>query len=99
MIDLSYTMTYQEFFYELHEEAVYYALQRNRKITFTEFIFHVLYNADRYELSIYYLADFHSRLDIDTDYYICDTKPTSDMLKRYMKSQPQSSCRSNLTRR
>jgi len=56
---------YNYFFRELYEEAIYYALKTHPMTTLGDFLLHVIYNPDKYDMSIFYFADFHSRLDTD----------------------------------
>lgn len=74
---------HDEFFRELYAEAVYYALNTHPNTTFTTFLLHVIYNPTKYDMSIFYLADFFCRLDIDTEFVILKTDAGKSMLERY----------------
>lgn len=81
--------TYKEFFKELYEEAFYYALTKHRHTTLTDFILHILYNSDKYDMSVYYLADWHSRLNIDTDFDIITVKSNSQLLELHKRTNQE----------
>lgn len=62
------------FFRELYQEAIYYALKTHPRTTLGEFLLDVVFHTDKYDMSIFYLADYHCRLDIDTSTIILKEK-------------------------